>query len=152
MARLWVKRTWTPFQNWSATGLPAAACARTDPCQGWGLAPVSLGSPHFTKGLRQTFLLFRWFIFLGFDTHRLRYLQIQVLVTVLFVSLPWPSFLGLAFWWLFLAYLGSFHVRVCFMVCSGCRAVCTDCRQALPALGGAGGPPTRNVQGSKSLC
>ena len=42
------------------------------------MAPVSLGFPHFTKGLRRASLLFSFFIFLGFDTHRLRYQRIQV--------------------------------------------------------------------------
>ena len=34
----------------------------------------------------------------------------------------------------------------CVRVAARC---CTDCRLALPALGGAGSPPTRDVQGSK---
>ena len=94
---------------------------RLTPAKGEGRLLLALVSPHFTKDL--DVFSFSFFIFLGFDTLCLRYLQIQVLVTVLFVSVPLPSFLGLAFWRLFLAYLGSFLVRVCLGVCSGCRAV-----------------------------
>ena len=52
-----------------------------------------------------------WRLFLIVADTSFRYL---VLVTTLFLSLFLSLSPGLAFWWLFLAYLGSFHVRVCF--------------------------------------
>ena len=64
------------------------ASAQAHPCHGWGLAPFSLGSPHFTKG--QVSLLFSFIIFLGF-THRLRYLWIQVF-SYCTVCEPFPTF------------------------------------------------------------
>ena len=69
---------------------------RLTPAKGEDRLLLALISPHFTKDLEV--FSFSFFIFLGFDTLCLRYLQIQVLVTVLHVSLPLSSFLGLAFW------------------------------------------------------